>query len=52
MWAAGYGRNDVVKALLESGARTDLRDNRGKSAADIAREGGYAQTVTLLERTK
>jgi len=52
MWAAGYGRDETVKALLESGARTDLRDNRGKTAEDIAREGGYATTVSLLERGK
>jgi uncharacterized protein len=50
MWAAGYGRDEVVKVLLAAGARPDERDDRGKSAADIAREGGYAKTVSLLER--
>ena len=38
MWAAGYGRDETVRALLEAGARADVRDNRGKTAADIARE--------------
>ena len=52
MWAAGYGKNGAVKALLEAGARADMRDNRGKTALDIAREGGYAETVTLLEGRK
>ena len=49
MWAAGYGRNDVVKVLLDAGARAELKDNRGKTALDIAREGGYTQTAGLLE---
>ncbi len=49
MWAAGYGRDEVVKVLLAAGARTEPRDDRGKTAADIAREGGFAATVSLLE---
>jgi len=48
MWAAGYGHEEVVKVLLAGGARTDARDDRGKTAADIAREGGFAATVSLL----
>jgi uncharacterized protein len=52
MWAAGYGNNDAVKVLLDAGARVDLKDNRGKTAADIARERGYAETVTLLDARK
>jgi hypothetical protein len=49
MWAAGYGRDEAVKVLLAAGARTDLRDNRGKTAADIAREAGYPETSKLLQ---
>ncbi len=49
MWAAGYGRDEVVKVLLAAGARTEPRDDRGKTAADIAREGGFAATLSLLE---
>ncbi len=37
MWAAGYGKTATVKALLAAGANPRLRDNRGKTAADIAR---------------
>ena len=48
MWAAGYGRDEAVKALLEAGARRDARDNRGKTAADIAREAGFTATAGLL----
>lgn len=49
MWAAGYGRTDTVKALLAAGADPARKDNRGKTAADIAREQGFAQTVAALE---
>jgi len=38
-----------VRVLRASGARTDLRDNRGKSAADIARDAGFARTADLIE---
>ena len=46
MWAAGYGR--CVKLLLERGADPKLRDDRGKTAADIAREQGYQDVAALL----
>jgi uncharacterized protein len=49
MWAAGYGRTEAAKVLLAAGANAALKDNRGKTALDIAREGGYAQTAALLE---
>jgi ankyrin repeat protein len=49
MWAAGYGRNAAVKTLLAAGARADLRDNRGKTALDIAREGDFGETAALLQ---
>jgi ankyrin repeat protein len=38
-----------VKALLDAGARADLRDNRGKTALDIARDNQHTATATLLE---
>jgi ankyrin repeat protein len=49
MWAAGYGRTETVRALLSAGARAELRDDRGKTALDIAREGNFPETVKLLE---
>jgi len=48
MWAAGYGKTETVKLLLDAGARADLKDDRGKTALDIAREGNYAATAELL----
>jgi len=53
MWAAGYGKTETVRALLDAGADPSKRDNRGKTAADIAREGKFDETARALdERTK
>jgi len=50
MWAAGYGKDDVVKLLIAAGADPELKDNRGKTAADIARDGRYVTTGALLAK--
>jgi uncharacterized protein len=57
MWAAGYdasaGVDDVdatIKTLIEHGAALDLRDDRGKTAADIARGLGHERAAKLLQR--
>ena len=49
MWAAGYGRTETVQALLAAGAKPELKDDRGKTALDIAREGNFPETAKLLE---
>jgi ankyrin repeat protein len=51
MWAAGYGQTEAVKTLLAAGAKTSLKDNRGKTAADIAREAKHEETARLLAQT-
>jgi ankyrin repeat protein len=48
MWAAAYGRDDAVKLLLGRGADANARDNRGKTAAAMAEEGGHRTTLKLL----
>jgi ankyrin repeat protein len=50
MWAAGYGKADTVRLLLARGADPARRDDRGKTAGDIARDGRYADVAALLER--
>jgi ankyrin repeat protein len=49
MWAAGFGKTATVKALLDAGADPRRRDNRGKTAADIARDQNFSDTAALLD---
>jgi len=49
MWAAGYGKTETVKALMTAGANAKLKDNRGKTAADIARDEHFADTAAVLD---
>ena len=46
--ATATGDERTVRLLLERGADPALRDNRGKSAADMASEAGHPQTAELL----
>jgi ankyrin repeat protein len=55
MWASGADEKvpeadaiKVVKYLVDSGARIDDRDARGRTALMIAAEGGRAEIVALL----
>ena len=57
MWVAGHdagaGVEDVdatLKLLIERGAQRDLTDDRGKTAADIARGLGREREAKMLER--
>lgn len=50
MWAAAYGHEATVRFLLEQGADRAMKDNRGKSAADMAREGNHLVVAKLLEQ--
>ena len=56
MWAAApdssAGAEDVeatIKLLLDHGASVDLKDDRGKTAADIAREMGREREAKLID---
>lgn len=55
MWAAGYSDEagvadvaDAMSLLIESGARLDARDNRGRTALMIAAELGHTGAAELL----
>ncbi|SDS72935.1 ankyrin repeat domain-containing protein [Bradyrhizobium canariense] len=55
MWASGPDEGipeaqaiEVVSYLLDSGARTDDRDARGRTPLMIAAEGGHAEIANLL----
>jgi hypothetical protein len=50
MLAARNGWDDLVKALLEGGARPELRDKAGLSAADHAQTAGFAVLADQLNR--
>jgi ankyrin repeat protein len=50
---ASAGVDDVeatIRTLLEHGAALDLKDDRGKTPADIARDLGRERAAKLLER--
>jgi ankyrin repeat protein len=49
MWTAGYGHESVARLLMDRGADRALRDDRGKTAADIARELNFPALARLLQ---
>jgi ankyrin repeat protein len=50
MWAAGQGQVDAVRLLLERGAQRDLRDDRGLTAAEIARQTNHHDIAEAIAR--
>jgi ankyrin repeat protein len=50
MWAAGQGQADAVRLLLERGAERDLRDDRGLTAAEIARQTNHNDIAETFAR--
>ncbi len=49
MMACGEGHNEVVKLLLDRGARRDVSNPQGRTARDIAEERKHSAIVKLLE---
>jgi ankyrin repeat protein len=52
MWAAGFGNTATVQALLAAGAKPLMKDNRGKTAADTARDEHFDETAAVLDAAK
>jgi ankyrin repeat protein len=50
MWAAGQGQADSVRLLLARGAKRDLRDDRGLTAAEIARQTNHVDLADAIAR--
>ena len=46
--AAGYGAVPIVQALLDAGADASIRDQDGKTPADLARSYGQGACLELL----
>jgi hypothetical protein len=48
MWASGYGKKETVELLLARGADASLKDDRGKTARQIATEAKHVEVANLL----
>ena len=50
MYAAMFGRTEVVAFLVRSHANLDAKDDQGRTALMLAREQGGAEVVSLLAK--
>jgi ankyrin repeat protein len=50
MFAAMFGRNELINLLLEHSADLEIKDNRGMSALDIAVQQGNEIGLQLLKK--
>jgi ankyrin repeat protein len=50
MWAASQGRMDVVRFLLDHGAKVGMIDVAGQSAIHKARDAGHTEIADLLKQ--
>ncbi len=49
MWAAHFGSENCTRLLIGSGAMLDLKDNKGRTARDIAVEEKHPEIVSLID---
>ncbi len=52
MWAAWSGDLQIVQRLIRAGASRKIKDDVGRSAADIARQQGFFPVARYLHRTR
>lgn len=50
--ASRWGHADTIMALLEAGARTDMRDNNGRTAFDLATKNRRIVQNPILEQLR
>lgn len=50
MWAAEGGHTELVKLLMEKGARINAKDRIGRTALSIATEKGHTAVRDLLQQ--
>ena len=48
MFATMFGRNELVKFMLDKGADKSIRDKRGLTATDLAIQQGNVEAAELL----
>ncbi|MDR0689171.1 MAG: ankyrin repeat domain-containing protein [Spirochaetaceae bacterium] len=49
MWAAEYGKIDIMEALLQKGANINLRDSAGRTAMSRAYDRGQIEAYDFLK---
>ena len=49
MWAAGQGHAETARFLVSKGANKSLKDERGLTALEMAKEAGHAQIAAMLQ---
>lgn len=47
--AAKVGQHDAIRLLISLGAKCSAMDNKGRTARDLAKDGGYHSCCSLLE---
>jgi ankyrin repeat protein len=50
IYAAAWGRTEIVRALIDRGADILVRDDDGRTALDWAREADQNETAGILEK--
>lgn len=48
MWAAFINNEEAVKMLVDAGAKTNIKDDKGKTALKVAKEKGNKKIIDLL----
>jgi len=49
MMASLFGREDIIRLLLEQGANPDLKDRQGNTSIKLARAQGLSRVVEIIQ---